>query len=117
MCLHQKHFAKSINKVADKVASKIASGESTANDEWKVVKLEKGKQMTFSIGAEILLRIGTANCVSSGNPGLINLSSATELPNGGALVKNNLYIVTVEGRGIKAASDATVVVNGKYTVS
>jgi predicted RecA/RadA family phage recombinase len=97
-----------IDKVADAVAEKLASSSENSSTEWNVVKLPKGQTMTFSIGAQILLRIGSVSCVSTGSPGLINLTSATELSNGGALAKNNLYIVTVEGRGIKASADATL---------
>jgi hypothetical protein len=64
-----------------------------------------------------LLRVGTATCVSPSNPGLIDQSNATLLSNGGALVQNHLYMMTVEGRGVKATAATTkLMVRGNYTI-
>ena len=96
------------------------SGGGTGNAssaEFTVVTLTKGQTLTGDIGCEVMLRIGSASCVSPSNPGLIDETSGTTLNNGGALSANHLYMMTIEGRGVKAGSDTTkVLVRGSYTV-
>ena len=93
------------------------TGGPAASNSWNVVQLTSGQALSAGVGCEILLRAGTAACVASGTPGLINLSSGTDLANGGALAANNLYIVTVQGNGVRASGAATLLVNGTYTIS
>ena len=65
-----------------------------------------------------MLRIGTASCVSPSNPGLIDETSGGTLNNSGALVQNHLYMMTIEGRGVKAtAATVKVLVRGGYTIA
>ncbi len=87
------------------------------SNSWKVVQLTSGQTLSGGVGCELLLRAGAAQCVASGTPGLINLSSGTDLANGGALAANNLYIVTVQGNGVRASGAATLLVNGTYTIA
>ena len=54
--------------------------------EFAVVTLSKGQVLTGDIGCEVMLRVGTASCVSPSNPGLIDETTAASLNNGGALV-------------------------------
>ena len=88
----------------------------TVTNNWTVIRMTSGQTLTAEVGCEMLLRFGSAQCVASGSPGLINLSSGTDLANGGNLSTNNLYIVTIQGRGIQATSDATLLINGTYTI-
>ena len=49
--------------------------------------------------------------------GIINLSSGSELAPSKALSANNLYLVTIEQRGVTAGTNgATLVVSGTYTI-
>ncbi len=105
-----------IASVADKVASKVSS-QNTGSATFSIVKLTSGQTLTAKVGCEVLLRIGTATCVSSGNPGLIDMSTGGELAGGGSLVKNHLYLCTIDGRGVKATSNVTVLVRGPYSIS
>ncbi len=76
--------------------------------------LSKGQTLTGDIGCEVMLRVGTASCVSPSSPGLIDETTAGTLNNGGALVTNHLYKMTIEGRGVKAGSATTkLLVRGK----
>ena len=102
------------NLVIDKLNGSLGPGEGA---QWKVIKLVKGKVLTGKVGCELLLRFGSSVCVASGSPGLIDLSNGCDLANGGILEANHLYLITVDGRGIKATSDATLLVCGNYTVS
>lgn len=102
-----------VNEVAERAAEIAQSGAVSA---WNVIKVPSGKTLTGEVGCQIMLRLGAASCVSGGSTGLINMSDGTVLSNGSALKTNNLYMVTIEGRGFKASGDATVLVRGGYTV-
>lgn len=91
---------------------------STASASFTVVTLTKGQVLTGDIGCEVMLRVGSASCVSPSNPGLIDETSAVTLNNGGALTANHLYMMTIEGRGVKAGADTTkLLVRGTYTIA
>ena len=62
--------------------------------------------------------MGSAVCVSPSDPGLIDETTAGTLANGGALVQNHLYMMTIEGRGVRASAATTkLLVRGGYTVA
>lgn len=106
------------DEVLDEIAQRAAKlSGNTGAESWQVIKVPAGKTLSGNVGCQILLRIGGASCVSSGTTGLINLSDATILASGGALKQNNLYMSTIDGRGFKAASDATVLVKGSYSIN
>lgn len=82
-----------------------------------VVTLSKGQTLVGEIGCEVMLRVGSAVCVTDEKPGLIDTTGATTIHDGDALVKNHLYMVTIETRGVKATANVTkVLVRGPYTV-
>lgn len=83
-----------------------------------VVTLSNGQTLTGDIGCEVMLRVGTAVCVSSTSPGLIDETAAATLNNGGALAQNHLYMMTIEDRGVRATSaTAKLLVRGSYTLA
>ena len=91
---------------------------SASSTEFTVVTLSKGQTLTGDIGCEVMLRIGSASCVSPSNPGLIDETTAAALNNGGALAVNHLYMMTIEGRGVKAGAATTkLLVRGTYTIA
>lgn len=105
-------------EIVDAVGGQAAGGESGAVNTFSVVTLTNGQVLTGGIGCEVMLRVGSAVCVSPSNPGLINETDGTVLNNGGALVTNHLYMMTIEGRGVKATAATTkVLVRGTYTVA
>ena len=115
-----------LDSILERVDEKIAqrnnqsSGQAsgTAADTFTVVTLSNGQTLTGSIGCEVMLRVGTAVCVSPSNPGLIDESAAVTLNNSGALVTNHLYMMTIEGRGVKATSGTVkLLVRGGYTIA
>jgi len=86
-------------------------------DTFSVVSLRNGQTLTSSVGTEIMLRIGTANGTGS-SPALVNYTNGSALSAGSALTANHMYLVTIEGNGIRATSDLVrVLVRGDYTVS
>lgn len=91
------------------------SGGATSSA-FSVVSLSSGQKLTGGVGCEIMLRVGSAKCVSSASPGLIDSTDGGVLDNGGALVKNHLYLFTVEGRSVSASDAVKVLVRGSYTI-
>ena len=113
-----------MERVDEKIAARnsqlgvsTGSGDSTAAT-FTVVTLASGQVLTGDIGCEVMLRVGTATCVAPSTPGLIDESAATTLSNGAALVQNHLYMMTVEGRGVRATAATTkLLVRGSYTIA
>lgn len=104
-------------QIAQQLGGQVSSGENVAST-FTVVTLSNGQVLTGDIGCEVLLRVGTAVCVSPSSPGLIDQSSASVLNNNGALIQNHLYMMTIEGRGVKATAGTTkLMVRGGYTIS
>ncbi len=83
---------------------------------YKVVSLSDGQTLVCQRGAELLLRVGGAYVVASDSPGLVDTSSTENLENGKALVKNHMYMVTINNHGIRASGSVKVVVRGDYAI-
>ena len=115
-----------LNKVDEKIAARNSQivqqlggtmGSSTSST-FTVVTLTSGQVMTGEIGCAVMLRIGAAVCVASSSPGLIDETTAGTLNNGGALAQNHLYMMTIEGRGVKATAATTkLLVRGSYSIA
>lgn len=85
---------------------------------YTVVSLKKHQVLNMDIGCEIMLRIGTAVCVTPSIPGLIDTTDGSTLNNEKELVTNHLYMATITGRAVRATADNTkVLVRGSYTIS
>lgn len=109
----------SIQSYSTKMEELVGGEEAQQNAAtYTVVTLKKDQQLKMDIGCEVMLRIGTARCVSPSNPGLINTTSGATLNNEGELVVNNLYMATITGRAVKAtANTVKVLVRGGYTIA
>lgn len=93
------------------------TGPASEGAVFSVVTLKKGQVLTGSVGCEVMLRIGTAACGSTDSVGLIDVTAGGNLTNGGALLTNHLYLVTIDPRTVTATSNtAKVLVRGPYTV-
>ncbi len=94
------------------------SGGSSSAVSFHVVTLSNGQVLTGEVGCEVMLRIGSASCVASGEPGLVDETTAGTLNNGGTLVTNHLYMMTIDGRGVQATAATTkLMVRGGYIIS
>ncbi len=104
--------------LSEKYGSSTQAGEDVGSaDTFAVVTLAKGETLRGEIGCEVMLRVGTATCVSPSSPGLIDETDAATLENGKALVKNHLYMMTIDDRGVKATAETTkLLVRGGYTI-
>lgn len=84
---------------------------------FSVVTLSQGQTLIGNIGCEVMLRVGTASCVASSSPGLVDETSGDTLSGGGGLTQNHLYMMTVEGRGVTAtAGTVKLLVRGGYVL-
>ena len=82
---------------------------------FQVVTLSRGQTLTGRVGCEIMLRVGAA-AVANGSPGLIDTTDGSTL-DGGELVTNHLYMVTIDTRSVTAAAGTVrLLVRGPYTV-
>ena len=104
-------------KLDAKLAGIDTSGGGSGAAAYSVVSLSTGQTLTGRVGCEIMLRVGTASCVSDSSPGLIDTTTGGTLENGGSLVKNHLYLVTIDTRSIRATSAVKVLVRGPYSIT
>lgn len=95
----------------------VSGGGGTGSGGTQKVEIKNGKTLTCELGTKVVLRLGSATCVASGSPGLIDLTTGNDLANGKALEKNHEYLCTIKGRGFKATADVTVFIDGAYTIS
>ena len=104
-------------KIAD-VAGSVSGEDGGTAQTFTVVTLTKGQILTGELGCEVMLRVGSAVCAAPSAPGLIDESTAATLNNGGPLVQNHLYMMTIEGRGVKATAATTkLLVRGGYSIA
>lgn len=99
------------------VSGGTSTGAEGASAVFSVVTVKAGQQLLGTTGCELLLRSGSATCVASSAPGLVDSTEGSTLDAGGSVQPNHLYLVTADGRGLKASADATVLVRGSYTIS
>lgn len=105
-------------KIAERTGQALPGGSASSASSFVVVTLSEGQTLTGGIGCEVMLRVGTAVCVAPSDPGLIDETTAATLADGGALVQNHLYMMTIEGRGVRATAGTTkVLARGSYTVA
>ena len=113
----EKALADQIAKYKQEIAALAGSG-SAGSVSYTLVTLTSGQTMSLDVGCEVMLRVGSASCVSPSSPGLIDETAASVLQNGGALVQNHLYMMTIEGRGVQATAATTkLLVRGDYTIA
>ena len=86
-------------------------------DVFSVVTLSNGQSLTCSVGVEIMLRVGTATGFGTA-PALVDYTSGSALSSGSALTANHMYLVTLEGNGIRATADTVrVLARGSYKIT
>ena len=99
------------------IDSKLAGSSAQQSAGFTVITLNKGQSISCSVGTEILLRIGTATA-SGSLPALVDTTAGVTLSDGGALVSNHMYMVSIQGNGLKAtASPVRILIRGTYIVT
>jgi len=113
---YEKNLDDKIAAFTKEMQSLSGSG-SSGSSVFTVVDLQSGQALTGSVGCELMLRVGSAQCVSQASPGLIDATSGGILENGNALAKNHLYLVSIDGRSVKAVGGTVkLLVRGSYTI-
>ena len=106
------------SQIVQQLGGSVSTGGTSTASTFTVVTLSNGQTLTGQIGCEVMLRVGSAVCVSSSAPGLIDETAASTLNNGGGLVQNHLSMMTIENRGVKATAATTkLLVRGSYTIA
>ena len=106
------------SQIVQQLGGSVSTGGTSTASTFTVVTLSNGQILTGQIGCEVMLRVGSAVCVSSSAPGLIDETAAFTLNYGGGLVQNHLYMMTIENRGVKATAATTkLLVRGSYTIA
>ena len=111
------------NEQINALEAKIQTGQSGSQaapgpaDTFAVVTLSNGQTLICSAGAELMLRVGAANGVGSA-PALVDSTGGETLASGSALTANHMYLITIEGNGVIAASDTVrLLVRGNYKIT
>lgn len=107
-----------LDQVADEYVKEVEGkgGGSGTSQSYQVVTLSAGQKLVAGDSCEILLRSGTAVCVSDSAPGLVDMTSGATRASGGTLTANHLYLATIAGRGVKASGSVTLMVRGNYSI-
>ena len=104
-----------LTKQFEQLAGQSGTGGSAS---YQVVTLSPGQRMNLGLGAEVMLRVGSATAGAAVNPALVDTTSGGNLNSGGALVQNHLYMATMTDHYITAGgSTVKVLVRGSYTLS
>ena len=103
-----------VKELEEKYTNSSAGGTMST---YSVVTIENGQKLTGAVGTEIMLRVGSAKVSAPASPGLIDTTTGGILENGEQLVKNHLYMVTIDGRSVVSTGHTLVIVRGKYTIS
>ncbi len=85
--------------------------------EYVVETLEAGQTLVCQRGAELMLRIGRATVTAENVPGLVDTATTGNLNDGEELTVNHLYMVTINGHGVRAEDTVKILVRGDYTIS
>lgn len=110
----QAEMEQSLNSILAGASSGAAPAGSGV---FAVVTLSQGQTLVGDVGCEVMLRIGSAVCGSTDSVGLIDTTTGANLPSGGGLAANHLYMVTISTRSVTATSGTVkVLARGPYTI-
>ena len=112
----EKKLSGVVDGYVDEMEKALSGGSTSAGGVFQIVNLKAGQTVVGTAACEFLLRTGTAVCVSDTAPGLIDTTDGSALAGGKNLTTNHLYLATIDGRGVKASTDVTIMVRGGYTI-
>lgn len=85
--------------------------------QFRVVNLTKGQMLVADGGTELVVRAGQAAAVASLSGGVSDLTGGKDLKQDEPVSANHLLLIPrSDGRGLKATTDAIVLVRGTYLV-
>ena len=116
----QQELEQRIDQAEQEILSQV-NGQGTTTTgtatSYREVTLSAGQVLNGSVSCEVMLRSGSAVCVSDGKstPGLVDITGGGTINDGSALQQNHLYTMTAN-RGVKASEAVTLLVRGSYTI-
>ena len=111
----QRELSQSLDKKIADMEDRLRADPGDA-DTFVVVTLSAGQTLSCSVGAEIMLRIGSAAAVGS-DPALVCYTNGETISDGAALTPNYMYLVTIEGNGVRASDDTVkLLARGDYSI-
>lgn len=106
-----------INSFRSDIDARLSGASAQQSAVFTLVTLNKNQKLTCGVGTEVLLRLGTALADGS-PPALVDSTTGSTLNSGGTLSANHMYLVSIQGNGLKATSQTVkVLVRGSYVVS
>ncbi|MBR5155867.1 MAG: hypothetical protein IKW62_05255 [Clostridia bacterium] len=103
--------------VETKISQVNSGGGTQTASSFKVVNMTSGQKLICDAGAELILRMGSADIIATEKGGLADTTAGFDLANGTQMPSNHLLIVPVaDGRGMVAKNDVIVMVKGGYTI-
>lgn len=108
----KKEFDSQVAAAMEELEGRFEADLASATGTFSVVTLDAGKTLTGGAGCEILYRSGNVTAVGS----LVDVSGGSTVSAGGSLTTNHLYVTSTSGDGVKAASSATLLVRGTYSI-
>lgn len=83
---------------------------------YKVLYLEAGKTLLGVEGTEIIVRSGEVTAIDNGLNGISDISQGLDLMTGAKCKTNHLLLIPRDdGRGIKAHTEAYIMIRGGYS--
>lgn len=111
----QSAFKSSLDSAVSRYTSDILGRLSSATattDTFSVVTLESGQNLVCAVGAEFMLREGSASAYGS----LVNITSGAAVSATSSITANNLYMTGADSSGIVASGTVKILVRGEYVV-
>lgn len=110
-----------ISKIKEYIESKGTQGNGSSNNQnsstLEVVEIKKGQSIILESGSEIILRGGKGSIIDSAQGGIVDLTQGVDLRQGYEAPANHLLMVPrSDGRGIKAVTNCTFMIKGKYSI-
>ena len=118
--LFRKDLEEKETALQDALEQRVSALEGTVGSgsgEYVVETLEAGQTLICQRGAELMLRIGRAAVTAEHTPGLVDTATTENLNDGEELIVNHMYMVTINGHGVRALETVKILVRGDYTIS
>ncbi|MBQ4340734.1 MAG: hypothetical protein IJC41_07030 [Firmicutes bacterium] len=99
------------------VDAQIASVKSQSSGTYSIVHIDAGQTVVGKEGTEIIVRSGVVTAIDNGANGVSDLTTGKDLMSGTEIGLNHLLLVPRDdGRGVKAWTEAYLMVRGGYTL-
>ena len=99
------------------VDAQIASVKADSSGSYSIVHIDAGQSVIGKEGTEIIVRAGVVTAIDNGVNGVSDLTSGKDLMSGTEIGLNHLLLVPRDdGRGVKAWTEAYLMVRGGYVL-